>query len=333
MVALLLIFFVAATFALALTPLVASAGLRIGVVDHPGWRRVHTVVMPRVGGAAIALALTATLGLVMLRAPLRGLGAAVDFSTLTPVLAGAVLVFLVGLLDDIFRLAVWQKLLGQTLAAVFFASVGNSIQLVSLFGHTFELGLLGLPLTVVWILVVTNAFNLVDGVDGLACGLACIAASTCAALLIARGDYAEGVLLIAFVGAMIGFLPYNMNPAEVFLGDSGSLLCGFLLATTAISGRQKGATALAVVVPLLIFALPLFETVFSAVRRFVKGQRRPGLSLFGRVRALAHIVQADQDHLHHRLMAMGLSHRRSVLLLHGVALVCAALALVTAELP
>lgn len=327
----LLVFFLAAAFSLALTPAAAGAGLRVGIVDHPGIRRIHTVVTPRVGGVAIAFSLAVTLGLVLRLGLVQGGAEPIDFLSLAPILTGAVVVFGIGLLDDIFDLPVWQKLIGELFAATLIVTFGSVISVVSVFGETYHLGALGVPLTLLWILVITNAFNLVDGVDGLAGGLACIAASTCAAVLIARGDYAEGLLLVAFVGAVVGFLPYNLNPAEVFLGDSGSLLCGFLLAVTAISGRQKGATALAVVVPLLIFALPIAETVISAVRRFVKGQRRPGLTILGRVRALAHIVHADQGHLHHRLIALGLSHRRAVLLLYGLALLCSALALLTMQ--
>ena len=171
-------------------------------------------------------------------------------------------------------------------------------------------------MTIVWIVGLTNAFNLLDGLDGLATGLAIIAAATCAAVSISRGDTQGGLLLVALLGALCGFLPYNFNPATIFLGDSGSLVVGHVLAVTAINGWQKGATALAVAVPLLIFALPISETVMSVVRR----TREAGIR---------RVFSADQDHIHHRLIALGLSHRDAVLLLYVVSLALAVLALAT----
>jgi UDP-GlcNAc:undecaprenyl-phosphate GlcNAc-1-phosphate transferase len=167
---------------------------------------------------------------------------------------------------------------------------------------------------------VTNAFNLMDGLDGLATGLAIIAAATCAAVSISRGDAQGGLLLVALLGALCGFLPFNFNPATIFLGDSGSLVVGYVLAVTAITGLQKGATALAVAVPLLIFALPLSDTLLSVVRR-ARGQ------------GLRHVFAADRGHVHHRLLGLGLSQRNAVLLLYVVSLSLSLLALATMQIP
>jgi UDP-GlcNAc:undecaprenyl-phosphate GlcNAc-1-phosphate transferase len=333
MVVYLLVLFVGATFSLLLTPLAAGIGLRVGIVDYPGVRKIHIVATPRVGGASIAVALTLTLILTFTAGHyLPGL-AIPDPAQLVPILIGAAMVFAIGLWDDVAGLSPLSKVAGQLAAAgVAIGSGALLIDQVTFFGTVHQLGWLAVPATFLWIVGITNAFNLVDGVDGLAGGLACIAASTCAAVLIARGDQAEALLLIAFVGAVIGFLPYNLNPAEVFLGDSGSLLCGFLLAVTAIAGQQKGATALAVGVPLLIFALPILDTLLSIARRLIGGQK-DSMTLGQRIRALSRILMADQAHIHHRLIGLGLSHRRTVLMLYALALACSVLALISIQVP
>jgi UDP-GlcNAc:undecaprenyl-phosphate GlcNAc-1-phosphate transferase len=179
-----------------------------------------------------------------------------------------------------------------------------------------------------WIVGVTNAFNLIDGVDGLAAGISAIAGATCATILLARGHLPEALLVMSLVGATIGFLVYNFAPASIFLGDGGSLPVGFVLATTALTGWQKGATALAAGVPLLIFALPIADGAAALTRRIFRGGRDEHPSIASVVR---HIVQPDRDHIHHRLMALGLSPRRTVMLLYTLTLVLAAIALATAQ--
>jgi UDP-GlcNAc:undecaprenyl-phosphate/decaprenyl-phosphate GlcNAc-1-phosphate transferase len=184
-----------------------------------------------------------------------------------------------------------------------------------------------------WILAITNAFNLIDGLDGLAAGLAVIAATTCAIVLLARGERAGALLLVSLVGAIAGFLAYNFHPAKIFLGDSGSLLVGFLLAVTAITGQQKGATTLAVGVPLLIFALPLADISFAIVRRLFGSSSRSADGLTAGLRGLSVVFAPDRLHIHHRLLDRGLSHRGVVLLLYGLTLALSALALLTMQVP
>ena len=185
-------------------------------------------------------------------------------------------------------------------------------------------------MTAIWVIVVTNAFNLMDGLDGLAAGLIAIAATTCATVLLARGEQPAAMLLVALVGAVLGFLVYNFHPAKIFMGDSGSLLAGFLLAVTAIIGRQKGATTLAVGVPLLIFALPLADTVIAIVRRLLArdatGRGRISLSA-----AVGRVLTGDRAHLHHRLLRLGFSHRGAVLALYALMVLCSAAALLTMD--
>jgi UDP-GlcNAc:undecaprenyl-phosphate GlcNAc-1-phosphate transferase len=235
--------------------------------------------------------------------------------------------------DDVDPRSPAFKLAVELAASVIVVGTGISMANVTLFGSTYALGWLGPPLTVLWILVITNAFNLLDGLDGLAGGLIAIAGGTCAAVLIARGEDAAARVLVALVGAIVGFLAYNLHPARIFLGDSGSLLAGFLLSVTAITGHQKGATTLAAGVPLLIFALPLAETAATVLRRVVAGQRGavPGLS--SRLRALGEVFSPDSDHLHHRLSRAGMSPDESVFLLYFLACLFSAAALLTMQAP
>jgi UDP-GlcNAc:undecaprenyl-phosphate GlcNAc-1-phosphate transferase len=204
---------------------------------------------------------------------------------------------------------------------------------VTFFGTTYVLGWMGPPLTVLWILGITNAFNLVDGLDGLAGGLVAIAGATCAAVLVARGEEAAARMLVGLVGAVVGFLAYNLHPARIFLGDCGSLLAGFLLSVTAITGQQKGATTLAAGVPLLIFALPLAEAVVTVVRRLVAGQRDSSPGVPSHLRALGRIFSPDSGHLHHRLRRAGLPPGATVLLLYLLACLFSVMALVSMEVP
>jgi UDP-GlcNAc:undecaprenyl-phosphate GlcNAc-1-phosphate transferase len=304
-----------AVLATAITPGVRALGRRWGLLDVPAARKIHTASIPRIGGVGVSLA--AVLSLAVVTA--GGWVSASDVAGWLPALLGVVIVFGVGLRDDLKPVRPLVKLAFQTLAAVVAVSMGVRIHDVTLLGTTYPLGGLAVPLTILWIVGLTNAFNLMDGLDGLATGLAIIAAATCAAVSISRGDSQGGLLLVALLGALCGFLPYNFNPATIFLGDSGSLVVGHVLAVTAITGWQKGATALAVAVPLLIFALPISETLLSVIRRT-------------RELGVRHVFSADQQHIHYRLIALGLSHRGAVLVLYGVSLALALLALATMQL-
>jgi UDP-GlcNAc:undecaprenyl-phosphate/decaprenyl-phosphate GlcNAc-1-phosphate transferase len=181
--------------------------------------------------------------------------------------------------------------------------------------------------TAAWLVGVTNAFNLIDGVDGLAAGITALAGAACGAILVARGHAPEAMLLAALVGAALGFLFFNFAPASIFLGDSGSLVAGFLLAATAITGWQKGATALATGVPLLIFALPIADSALALVRRIV-ATPSDGRSIRATLRQIG---RPDREHIHHRLLAMGWSVRRTVLVLYGITAILSVLALATAD--
>ena len=273
------------------------------------------------------MVLAAALALAVVPAVWPGQREAANWVAMRPFVVGGLLIFLVGLVDDVRGVGPAPKLLVELLAAAIMMASGLLIERVTILGHTWMLGWLAYPVTAAWLVGVTNAFNLIDGIDGLAPGIAALAGAACGAILIVRGHAAEAALLAAFVGAMLGFLVYNFAPASIFLGDSGSLVAGFLLAATAIAGWQKGATALASAVPLLIFALPLADAVSTLVRR---GLARPthGRSLTALMRQ---IVEPDREHIHHRLLGLGWSVRRTVIILYGVTAVLSMLALATAQ--
>ena len=337
MVIYLFLFVIAFSLSWVLSPAIRRVAFHIGAVDFPGERKIHTVPTPRIGGVVIALSIAVTFLAAFGLARLAPSSFVLDLTHWWPILAGGAIVFLGGAFDDIRPLPVYGKFLVQAAGALVAIALGVRIDHVSFFGgEVVELGMLALPLTFLWIVGITNAFNLVDGLDGLAVGLGSIAAGTCATLFLLRGEGQDAIMLIVILGALLGFLRHNFNPARMYLGDSGSLLIGYVLAVTAILGTQKTATTLAVFVPLLVLGLPILDTLFSMLRRF-KGS--PGSTGHGKnppaswTRAFRRMFEADQGHFHHRLVAMGLSHRNAVLTLYAVALglSCFALLSVLAE--
>jgi UDP-GlcNAc:undecaprenyl-phosphate/decaprenyl-phosphate GlcNAc-1-phosphate transferase len=316
-----------ALLALVFTPLFASASLALGLVDAPGGRKVHLTSVPRIGGLAIFLAAALALVAVIAAEEWTGIEAP-PLGPLLPILAGTTLVFAVGLVDDFKTLPAWPKLAVQIVAASVVVASGLLIERLTLGGQTWQLGWWSYPVTLAWIVVLTNGFNLIDGIDGLAAGIAVIAGATCTVILIGRGHSAEAMVLAALVGAALGFLVYNFAPASIFLGDGGSLVFGFVLATTAITGWQKGATALAAGVPLLIFALPLTDALSALACRAL---RRPTAGPVTLVGVLRQIAEPDRDHIHHRLMARGWSTRQIVLLLYTATVLLSLIALATAR--
>ncbi|MEW5897948.1 MAG: MraY family glycosyltransferase [Bacillota bacterium] len=299
--------FLAFGVAWVVTPLAEKLAFAWGAVDLPGPRKVHQKVMPRLGGLAIYAAFLAGAPLALYPAYLGQPGFGL--------LAGATLILLVGVIDDIWGLTPWLKLLGQALAAVSILPFGIAINFVTnpLNGELISLGWLGIPLTVFWIVAVTNAINLIDGLDGLAGGVSCIAALTVAAVgwtqwkvFGAAGQQEIIWLALLLAAILLAFLRYNFYPARIFLGDSGAMLLGFLLAAVSVLGLTKSVTAVSVFVPLVILGIPLTDTAFAILRRYHR--RRP-------------IFQPDRGHLHHLLLTMGFSHRQAVLVVYGISAV------------
>lgn len=323
---------IAAVFSFGLTPLVRYAARRVGAVDQPGERKIHAVPIPCLGGVSVVVSGLLTVLLVWGLERVTGGVVRVDLGVWKPVCLGGAIVFLLGVWDDIRPVPAGVKFILQGAAAGVAIWCGMLVEHVSLLGgNSIHLGALALPLTFLWIIGITNAFNLVDGLDGLAAGLAIIAAGSIAMIFFLRGD-AQDILLLILLGALLGFLPYNFNPATIFLGDSGSLVVGYVLAVTAITGSQRGATTLAVVIPLLVFGLPIVDTLLSMVRRFVGSLRMLNThkaTLREHLQGAKRMFEADQKHIHYRLLALGFSHRNAVLLLYALALGLSLLALLS----
>jgi UDP-GlcNAc:undecaprenyl-phosphate GlcNAc-1-phosphate transferase len=296
----------------ALTPLARWLALRYGAVSDPGGRNVHERSIPRLGGIAIALAWgIPLLTLVIFHSACRALVGEHD-RHLTGVVGGGALLCVVGALDDVRGLKAVHKLAAQVLVAAGAFALGFRIEAVFLpFVGTLEMGAFALPITVLWIVGITNAVNLIDGLDGLAAGIAFFAAFTSFVVAHLSGSVFVALTMATLMGALVGFLFFNFNPARIFMGDSGSYFLGYLLATTALAGgvQQKASTAVSLLVPVIALGLPIFDTLFSMFRRVL--ERRP-------------IFSPDRGHVHHRLLELGLTHRRAVMVLYGVSVILAA---------
>ncbi|PYS46345.1 MAG: hypothetical protein DMF68_19440 [Acidobacteria bacterium] len=311
----LILFVVAACSSLSLTPLVRRACNRFGWLDRPrDGRRLHCEPVPRLGGVAIYLSLLIALAILpfihnLLTETLRE-----NRSQLFTVLVPASLVFLFGVYDDFRGTNARFKFIGQAIAGLIFYWMGGRVETLSIpvVGTVVLPQVLGCALTVLWTVSITNAFNLIDGVDGLASGASLFASLVLLGVSLMLGHPLVTVFAIVLCGGLIGFLPYNFNPASIFLGDSGALFIGFTLSALSVLGTQKASTAVAVAIPVIAFGLPVLDTGFALVRRFIG--RRP-------------VFQGDREHIHHKLLERGWSQRRVALALYSVCAVFGLLAL------
>lgn len=301
---------VSVILSLVLTPVIRNWFIRLAIVDHPaGGRRIHEQPVPRVGG--IAIILTYVLAFVALvLSPLRGADLITNqLSFIVKAIPAAVLIFAVGLIDDLIGLRPWQKFLGQIAAASL--ACWADVRITNVIGQALD-PVLGIPLTILWLVACTNAFNLIDGMDGLATGAGLLAALTILTGGLLQNNTPLLFATVPLIGALLGFLRYNFHPASIFLGDSGSLTIGFLLGCYGLIWSQKSATLLGMTAPLIAFSLPLIETSLSMFRRFLRKQP---------------IFAADRGHIHHRLLDRGLSPKRAVLMLYLVCGIAAVLSL------
>jgi UDP-GlcNAc:undecaprenyl-phosphate GlcNAc-1-phosphate transferase len=298
-----LAFLVATALSATLTPLVRRRSLASLAADAPNGRTVHVVPMPRTGGVAIFAAFVGTLLAVVAVNTTVGMAVAQNLARVIGFAAGGVVVAAVGLLDDLRGLSAKQKALWQVVAATIAYVAGFRIVGVSLpFGEVLSMGVFSYAITVLWIVGIVNALNLIDGLDGLAGGIGFFVLLF--HFVLGYGQSAVLVCLVsaALAGAILGFLFYNFNPASIFMGDSGSLFIGFVLALSSIDAGQKSSTTVALLTPVVAMGVPIMDTLFSMVRRFL--ERRPMFS-------------PDRGHIHHRLLDLGLTQRRVVLILYG----------------
>lgn len=287
---------VAFLIAFGSTPLVKSFAKTVGAIDVPlDNRRMHKTPIPRLGGLAIFLGFIFS---VLLFADVN--------RQLQGILLGSVVIVVLGVLDDIMRLKAWIKFIVQILAAlipVYYGVVIDVITNPNVFSDVpyWSLGMWSVPVTILWIVGMTNAVNFIDGLDGLAVGVSTIASFSLLVIALLVSEPNIAIITAALCGACVGFMPYNFNPAKLFMGDTGAMFLGFILATVSIQGLFKFYAIVSFAVPFLILGLPLFETVYAIVRRLLKGQSP---------------MAADRGHVHHRLIDMGFSQKQSVAILY-----------------
>jgi UDP-GlcNAc:undecaprenyl-phosphate GlcNAc-1-phosphate transferase len=288
-----------------LTPRLRRLAERRGLFDHPNdARKIHRRVIPRIGGVAIIVAFYVPFVGLMLSEPTG--------QSAYPLLVGGILIGALGLYDDLRGAGAGLKFTVEFAVAAGLYYFGYRIEQISMPGGPLDLGLLAFPVTLLWIVGVINAMNLIDGLDGLAGGIALCAISTNLVLSWVRGEPVMVLSMASLAGAVAGFLFYNFNPASIFMGDTGALFLGYVLAVSAIQTHQKSSTAVSLLIPMLVLALPITDTALAMARRALSGR-----SMF----------TGDLDHIHHRLLNKGLSHRNTVLVLYVTSLLLAGVAL------
>ena len=309
------LFLSSAALCLALTLRVRRCAVARGWVAQPDSdRHVHTTSVPRLGGIAIFLTFMLLAGVALLLPKSTGLELTIPVRTVVSILSAACIIFLLGLYDDVRAAGPYLKFSVQAVAAtiLWFGGVGIShFDLLSA-GRSLHTAV-ALPLTIFWVLLITNAFNLIDGLDGLAAGSAIFSTLVVFVSSLLAPNATVALLAIVLAGAILGFLRLNFHPASIFLGDSGSMFIGFMLAALALAGSQKAPTMIAVAIPVLSFGLPILDVCLAVSRRFLSGKP---------------LFSADRDHIHHKLLKRGLSQRGAVLVLYGVTAVFALLSLI-----
>ncbi len=310
----LITFVLAALTSAILTPITIKLAYKVGAVDIPkDARRVHSKTMPRMGGLAFILGFFVSIIYMLLT------GGIADTTNLFGFFIGLAIIASVGFLDDVYQLKAWQKLIAQMIAAIVVIASGLricyiNIPFLTLYGLN---DILSIIITFGWIIGVTNALNLIDGLDGLATGVSAISTLSLSVIFILNGSGELPLLLtIALLGGLIGFLPYNFNPAKTFMGDVGSNSLGFILATVSMIGMAKTYTFMAIILPVVILGLPIFDTLFAIFRRILHHKS---------------IMEADRGHLHHRLIDAGLTQKQAVLVLYAVTAILGILAVVILE--
>ncbi|KOP77762.1 UDP-phosphate N-acetylglucosaminyl 1-phosphate transferase [Lysinibacillus sp. FJAT-14745] len=285
-----------------LTPLVKRLAFRIGAVDAPNYRKVHARIMPRLGGLAIFLSFLIAVAIFKPILIINENGS----NFLLAIIIGACIIVATGVIDDMREISAKAKLAGQLVAALIVIFVGGiQIDVVNLpFVGELNFGLLSIPLTILWIVGITNAINLIDGLDGLAAGVSTIALITLAVMAIIMHNMFVLAIAAILAAATVGFLFYNFHPAKIFMGDTGALFLGFMISVLALLGF-KNVAVVSFIIPIIILGVPISDTFFAIIRR---------------VRMKKKWSDPDKSHLHHRLLDMGFTHRQTVLIIYGIAI-------------
>ncbi len=312
----LIAFFACLAASLALTRWLRDTAVARGWVKAPELaRHVHTRAVPRLGGVAVCVSFTVVVTLCVAGSRLAGLAIPVSLHTLLGILGPSLIIFVLGLYDDVHSVGPYAKLGIQAVAGslLYFGGFGiHQLWLFSSAEHPLK-AVVDLPLTVLWVLLITNAFNLIDGLDGLAAGSALFATAVVFIVSLFNPNPTVTFLAIVLAGSILGFLRYNFYPASIFLGDSGSLFIGFILSALALAGSQKAPTMVAIAIPLISFGLPISDVALAVVRRVLNGQP---------------LFHADGGHIHHRLLKSGWAQREAVLILYAVSAAFGLLSLV-----
>jgi UDP-GlcNAc:undecaprenyl-phosphate/decaprenyl-phosphate GlcNAc-1-phosphate transferase len=286
-----------------ITPLVKKFALKIGATDQPNERKVHTSVMPRLGGLAIFLSFIIGIFLFYPNP--------IDY---WPILVGGTIIILTGILDDIFTISAKFKLLGQIIAALVTVLGGIQIEFVTIWqDERIYFEYFAIPITILWIIAITNAINLIDGLDGLAAGVSSIALVTISIIAITRGDILIAFLGLVMLGSTVGFLVYNFYPAKIFMGDTGSLFLGYMISVVSVLGLYKEVTIVSLIIPIIILGIPIMDTTFAIIRRLVQG--RP-------------LSSPDKLHLHHCIIRLGFTHRQTVIMIYALSILFSVIAIV-----
>lgn len=321
-VPLLIVFLTPLCISLLITPYVIKFAKRIGAIDKPNERKVHTNPIPRLGGVAIYISFFLSVIFSAHVDPALHPFASLPPHAIMMLVISLTMVLMLGIWDDVSSLTPGKKFIGQVLAAtiVYFAGFRISSVTHPMDASLLDLGFFQYPATILWIVGITNAFNLIDGLDGLAGGVACIVSGTIFSISLMKGDVSTAMLSLLLGGSILGFLKYNFNGARIFLGDSGSLFIGFTLAILSMHSSTKGSAAFSILVPMLTLGLPIMDTLLSMIRRLVRSlfpEQPAKNSFFGKMVAM---FLPDRGHIHHQLMARGLSRKHAVLLLYVVSL-------------
>ncbi|WP_312702027.1 MraY family glycosyltransferase [Sedimentibacter sp.] len=293
-----------------MTPPARRLAIKVGAMDVPkDPRKIHGKPMPYFGGLAIYIAIMACMFVYMPHTKIN-----------ISIMAGATVLVLTGIVDDMYDMPARVKLVLQIVAAIIAIQGGVRIHFItnplSDTGMSYLLGWLSYPITLFWLVGITNTINFIDGLDGLASGVASIAATT---LLFTAAKLGHDFIVMQcaiIAGASLGFLPFNFNPAKIFMGDTGALLLGYMLAVTSVLGMVKSVAAVALAVPVFALGLPIFDTAFAIIRRYLN--KKP-------------IMQADKDHLHHKLMKSGLNQRQTVLTMYFISMMLGIVAVIIAD--
>lgn len=288
------------------TYLVEKLAMRLHIVDFPNQRKIHTQVTPRAGGLAIFIGVIG--GLIYLRP---------QHEHLLEIALGAIVIILVGLIDDRYDIRPVVKLFGQIIAATFLISSGLIIERITLpIIGMIDLGPLSVLITILWVVGITNAINLIDGLDGLATGVSSIALASMLIMALVDEQLFVASLAVIIIGANLGFLYHNFYPARIYMGDTGSNFLGYMIAVISMLGLFKNIAILGFVIPVIILAVPIFDTLFAIVRRASNKQQ---------------IMQADNKHIHYQLLRAGFSHRQAVIIIYVFSAVFGGLAILFSQ--